>query len=438
VDGYGRGNSNYRFVGIGFWKAGGSVEDCYVLNIQNTPFSGAQHGVGIYAYNANTGTYTVNVTGTTVTEYQKNGMALMGNGLTATVAGCTAIGKGAITTTAQNGIQISYGAAGTVADCAISGHMYTGSGWASTGLLVSDAASVTVTGGQYRNNLPSVYLINTPTAAFSGLTVLHDAATAGDGFYAYNSTSSLRDGGASRPLPSPIDLSDSPDKGEPRADMTVTVTNSTFAGSDATDSWGIGAFGTGTKTINLTLTKSLVKDWDYGIVAYYQGSYVAPVNITAHHNSITSNVSSGFYAMDSSRVMDAENNWWGHGSGPYDSSGDDEAGNPPCYDPATMKNADGTGNAVSNYIDYCPWLGGAGTLVLEAVDCQDDTHAGEAGHQITVQLWMRNLTQNVTGYTAYVQYDPAKLTYRGTLSSYSTFLLPLYPVTFCVRFRIQS
>ncbi len=427
VDGYGRGNSNYRFVGIGFWKAGGSVQDCYILNIQNTPFSGTQHGVCIYAYNANSGTYTVNVAGTTVTEYQKNGMALLGTGLTATVTGCTAIGKGAISTTAQNGIQISYGAAGTISDCVVSGHMYTGGSWASTGLLVDTAAGLTVSGGQFENNLPSVYLINTPAASFSNLTVLHDVATAGDGFYVYNSTSSLRNGDAGRPLPSPIDPSDSPDKGG-RGDMTVTVTNSTFAGSDAADSWGIGAFGTGTKAVNLTLTHSTVKDWDYGIVAYYSGSYVAPVVITASLNSIVSNVSAGLYAMDPGRDVNAKNNWWGHGSGPYDGSGDDEADNPPCHDPATMTNEDGNGNAVSDYVDYCPWLGGAGTLVLEAADCQDDTHAGEAGHQVTVELWMRNLTQNVTGYTAYVQYDPAKLTYRGILSSYCTFLLPLYSI----------
>ncbi len=49
VDGAGKGNSNYRFVGIGFNNAGGKVDSCTVKNVQDTPFSGAQHGVAIYS-----------------------------------------------------------------------------------------------------------------------------------------------------------------------------------------------------------------------------------------------------------------------------------------------------------------------------------------------------------------------------------------------------
>jgi hypothetical protein len=43
--------------------------------------------------------------------------------------------------------------------------------------------------------------------------------------------------------------------------------------------------------------------------------------------------------------------------------------------------------------------------------------------QFEVTLWMRNLTQLVTGFQAFLEFDPAKLGYRGDLSSYT--LTPL-------------
>lgn len=51
VDGKGLGNSHYRFVGLLYYHAGGRIDDCEVVDVRNTPFSGAQHGLAIYAYN---------------------------------------------------------------------------------------------------------------------------------------------------------------------------------------------------------------------------------------------------------------------------------------------------------------------------------------------------------------------------------------------------
>lgn len=68
------------------------------------------------------------------------------------------------------------------------------------------------------------------------------------------------------------------------------------------------------------------------------------------------------------------------------------------------------------------WGIAAGSNVLELVrpDCPDDAFPGEAGYQVSVQLTMHDLTQDVTGFQAFVTYDTGLLHYRGDLSSYTT------------------
>ncbi|MCX6092318.1 MAG: hypothetical protein NTX23_05585 [Candidatus Bipolaricaulota bacterium] len=154
VDGLGRGNGNYRFVGIGFYNAGGTVDSVEIRNIEDTPFSGSQHGVGFYGYNADGTPRSLVVSNSSVHDFQKNAMVFSGGGLAVDVAGNTIIGVGPTTVTAQNGIQVSGGAAATIEDNEVSGIWYTGSGWAASSILVYDAADGamivgnSVTGGQ--------------------------------------------------------------------------------------------------------------------------------------------------------------------------------------------------------------------------------------------------------------------------------------------------
>ncbi|MBK7770767.1 MAG: hypothetical protein IPI48_09600 [bacterium] len=132
VDGAGRGNLNYRFQGVAFWNAGGSLANASVIGVSDTPFSGAQHCVGIYAYNNTGGPYTLAVNNVLVNGFQKNGLALMGDGMVIDVDNLTVTGAGPTPVTAQNGIQVAYGASGTLDNCMVSGITYTGPTW--TGL----------------------------------------------------------------------------------------------------------------------------------------------------------------------------------------------------------------------------------------------------------------------------------------------------------------
>ncbi|MBU1751839.1 MAG: carboxypeptidase regulatory-like domain-containing protein, partial [Chloroflexi bacterium] len=68
------------------------------------------------------------------------------------------------------------------------------------------------------------------------------------------------------------------------------------------------------------------------------GIYVESGEPTINYNNIYDNTDYGLYNANSSSTINAENNWWGDASGPTHS------GNP-----------SGTGDCVSDYVDYTPW-----------------------------------------------------------------------------------
>jgi hypothetical protein len=121
------------------------VVNANIHDIGEQPLNGSQHGVGVEYANAATGT----LSGTTITNYQKNGVVIDGAGTSVSALNNTVTGQGPVDYIAQNGIQVSGGATALVKGNTVSGNWYTPKSFVACGLLFFDAGGVK----QQGNNL---------------------------------------------------------------------------------------------------------------------------------------------------------------------------------------------------------------------------------------------------------------------------------------------
>jgi Periplasmic copper-binding protein (NosD) len=139
-------------VGIFFQRASGSIKAVVTRKQTLGPgFTGCQDGEGIWVQN---GTVTIN--DSSVHAFQKNGITANEQGTFATIAGNTIEGQGPTSGAAENGIQVGFGARGTVQSNSIIDTIWAPDtildrGDAATGILVYASKGVTVTGNTVGN-----------------------------------------------------------------------------------------------------------------------------------------------------------------------------------------------------------------------------------------------------------------------------------------------
>jgi hypothetical protein len=144
-----------RLRGILFQGASGSILNNNVTANQGP--SGCQEGNAIEARNApfdNTGPdKAVTISGNHVSSYIKNGITANGS-LVATITNNVVTGYGplGVPYSAQNGIQVAFGATGTVKGNTITGNNYTPATWQACGLLLFEAGGVKVSNNSISNN----------------------------------------------------------------------------------------------------------------------------------------------------------------------------------------------------------------------------------------------------------------------------------------------
>ncbi len=325
VDGDGQGNANARFMGVAYFNAGGALLDADVLHVRNTPADGSQHGIGVYSYNTTGGPYTLECGNLNVSDFQKNAFSLSGTGMTVNVHDCTATGAGDISYTAQNGIQVGFGAAGSISDCAVSGIRYTPATYVASGILVyQPGGNVDVSGLAGSNAIASV---QAPISWYDGSGTIDGVEVTGPvvsgvdfgpvfigNFTAPAAYSATAAGNASRvPPASPVDDGAGTSMraaATAYAAFNVSVSHGCLTGGDVAGTDGVYAYSAG-GPLNVSVNNTVLADWDRGLVA--DG---AAASLTANDNSISSNLSAGYDNSASLAGQDASNNWWGASDGP--------------------------------------------------------------------------------------------------------------------------
>jgi hypothetical protein len=139
-------------VGILYQNASGTVKHIATRNQWigasegDIGSNGCQTGLGIFVQSGNSGTSTVTVTNSSVHDYQKNGITGNEVGTTLTVTNSDVVGQGATNGAAENGIQIGFGAAGSVTGSLVIDDVWapdtnTDTGDAAAGILLFDTAA---------------------------------------------------------------------------------------------------------------------------------------------------------------------------------------------------------------------------------------------------------------------------------------------------------
>jgi hypothetical protein len=263
VDGDNQGSTNNSFIGVAYWNAGGSMTNCNVQRVEDATFSGAQHGVGVYGNNNDVGAFTITLNNVLVDDFQKTAMAFSGVGLSIDLDNCSTIGAGDTPVTAQNGIQIGYGATGTVDHCTISGMSYIGSGWTASGILLYASGNVAIGNSTALNGCQSaVYALNS-SGSFINSSITGNA-NSDLGVLGYNYTSGLLAHRGREIQPLAESNTGYLNNRSLDANASFNVSGSTIVGGLKTNSIGVEGYAAG-DILSINVANSTIRDWDIGL-----------------------------------------------------------------------------------------------------------------------------------------------------------------------------
>jgi parallel beta-helix repeat protein len=162
-------------VGIYFRNASGTIRNAATRNLRlGAGLEGCQGGLGVLVQSGGGGSSTVLVQGNSVHDYQKNGITASGTGTNVTARRNRVTGLGPTPFIAQNGIQVSFGAAGTVEDNVVANHVWTGCNatacpFVSTNVLIFQAGDgVIVRGNTVANSQVSIDYFDTDGGRIQG------------------------------------------------------------------------------------------------------------------------------------------------------------------------------------------------------------------------------------------------------------------------------
>ncbi len=161
------------------------------------------------------------------------------------------------------------------------------------------------------------------------------------------------------------------------------------------------------------------------------GIYISSLNdpLTIRNNIFSGN-ETGMHNADSSNIVDARYNNWGHPTGPYDPSDDTEQGG--------FYNPEGRGDPVSDYINYDPWSFGIaeGSQLTPGVTYERTINSyqteyfsfeSEPGKALLIEVVPQSGIHSVYFGSEFDQYTSDSLTARG---SYELLISPTEAETY--------
>jgi Right handed beta helix region len=148
-----------RLVGVLFQDASGFLANNAIRHFRfNSSLAGCQSGNGIEVESSADSSSLVTINGNSVDDYQKNGITANEAGSNAKIEFNTVTGIGSTPAIAQNGVQIGFGAAGTITGNTVSNNLYAPCVSAAqcdtnaAGILIFESTGVVIASNSVGNN----------------------------------------------------------------------------------------------------------------------------------------------------------------------------------------------------------------------------------------------------------------------------------------------
>ncbi|HEY0703889.1 MAG TPA: right-handed parallel beta-helix repeat-containing protein [Candidatus Acidoferrales bacterium] len=153
-----------RLVGVLFQDASGFLAHNAIRHFRlNSTLAGCQSGNAIEVVTSPGSSSQVTINGNSVDDYQKNGITANEAGSSAKIEFNTVTGIGSTNAIAQNGVQIGFGAAGTITGNTVSNHLYAPCVSAAqcdtnaAGILIFESTGVVIASNWVGNNNIGVF-----------------------------------------------------------------------------------------------------------------------------------------------------------------------------------------------------------------------------------------------------------------------------------------
>jgi hypothetical protein len=164
VDGANNGISGCApdLIGIAFQNASGELDHIAVRNFKLAPaLNGCQSGNGIFVQSGNGGVSAVKIDNCAVHDFQKNGITADEKGTVAVIRGNVVTGVGPTNGAAQNGVQIGFGAAGSILNNLVTNNIWAPCAAAATCTAVATNILVTQSDGvEVSDNTAGISQVN--------------------------------------------------------------------------------------------------------------------------------------------------------------------------------------------------------------------------------------------------------------------------------------